>query len=209
MRKLILKMSMTLDGFVAGPKGEADWLFRTGDAESTAWTVAAIAKAGLHAMGHRTYRDMAAYWPTSTEPFAPPMNDIPKVIFARGGLDTAGSTTRALEDARAQGTAHTGANAEVLRSWTHPRVATGPLADEVARLKAEPGKDIIAHGGATFAQSLVQLDLVDEYWLLVHPVVLGHGLPLFSKAEKPLDLELVDLVRFPKGSAAHVYRRAT
>jgi dihydrofolate reductase len=208
MRKLILKMSMSLDGFVAGPNGELDWLFRTSDPESKAWTVAAVSNAGIHAMGRKTYRDMAAYWPTSTEEFAPPMNDVPKVVFARNGLGTS-DTTRALEDARAQGTGHTAASADVIRGWTHPRVATGPLAEEIARLKAEPGKFILAHGGAAFAQSLVQLDLIDEYRLVVHPVVLGHGLPLFSKAEKPLDLELVESRRFPKGIVAQVYRRAT
>lgn len=209
MRKLILKMSMSLDGFVAGPNGELDWLFRTSDAESRAWTVAAIEGAGIHAMGRKTYRDMAAYWPTSTEVFAQPMNEVPKIVFARSGLGDAGATTRAIEDARAQGTPRTTASPEVLRSWTHPRVATGPLAEEIARLKAEPGRDILAHGGAAFAQSLVELDLIDEYRLVVHPVVLGRGLPLFAKAARPLELELVELVRFPKGVAAHVYRRAT
>jgi len=208
MRKLILKMSMSVDGFVAGPNGELDWLFRTSDPESRAWTVAAISNVGIHAMGSKTYRDMAAYWPTSTEPFAAPMNEVPKVVFSRNGLGTT-EPTRALADARAQGTPHAAASAEVMRGWMHPRIATGPLADEIARLKAEPGKDILAHGGAAFAQSLVQLDLIDEYRLVVHPVVLGRGLPLFAKAEKPLDLQLVEHVRFPKGIAAHVYRRAT
>jgi dihydrofolate reductase len=207
MRKLILKMAMSLDGFVAGPEGQLDWMFSTGDAESKAWTVAAISNVGIHAMGRKTYRDMAAYWPTSTEPFAPPMNDIPKIVFTRAGLDASATTTRALEDARSQGAAHATATPEVVRSWTHPRVATGPLAEEIARLEAEPGKDILAHGGAGFAQSLVQHDLVDEYRLIVHPVVLGRGLPLFSKAETPLSLELVELVRFPKGAVAHVYKR--
>ena len=207
MRKLILKMSMSLDGFVAGPEGQLDWMFSTGDAESKAWTVAAISNVGIHAMGRKTYRDMAAYWPTSTEPFAPPMNEIPKIVFTHTGLDAGATTTRALDDARAQGTGHVTATPEVVRSWTHPRVATGPLAEEIAKLKAEPGKDILAHGGAGFAQSLVQLDLVDEYRLAIHPVVLGRGLPLFTKAEKPLSLDLVDVVRFPKGIVAHVYKR--
>jgi dihydrofolate reductase len=200
-------MSMSIDGFVAGPEGQLDWLFSTGDPESMAWTVASISQAGLHAMGRKTYRDMAAYWPTSTEPFAPPMNDIPKVVFTRTGLDAGATTTRALDDARAQGTGHATPSPEVVRSWTHPRVATGPLADELARLKSEPGKDIVAHGGSGFAQSLVELDLVDEYRLLVHPVVLGRGLPLFAKAEKQMSLELVELLRFPKGAVAHVYKR--
>jgi dihydrofolate reductase len=207
MRKLILKMSMSLDGFVAGPEGQIDWVFSTGDAEQKAWTVAAISQVGIHAMGRKTYRDMAAYWPTSTEPFAPPMNEIPKIVFTRTGLDAGAATTRSLEDARAQAPARVAASPEVLRGWTHPRVATGPLAEEIAKLKAEPGKDILAHGGAGFAQSLVQLDLVDEYRLAIHPVVLGRGLPLFTKAETRLALELVDVVRFPKGTVAHVYTR--
>ena len=207
MRKLILKMSMSLDGFVAGPEGQLDWLFSTGDEESKAWTVAAISNFGIHAMGRKTYRDMAAYWPTSTEPFAGPMNEVPKIVFSRKGLAAGEATTRALLDARAQGTGKEAASPEVVRSWTHPRVATGPIAEEVARLKAEPGRDILAHGGAEFAQSLVQHDLIDEYRLNVHPVVLGRGLPLFSKAEQRLALELVELVRFPKGTVAHVYKR--
>lgn len=197
MRKLILKMSMSLDGFVAGPNHEADWIFRTADAESTAWNVASIAQAGIHAMGRKSYRDMAAYWPTATGPFAAPMNQIPKVVFTQAGLTG--------PDARAQDSL--AADPEVVRSWTHPRVASGDLATEIAALKCEPGKEIVAHGGASFARELVRLDLVDEYRLLVHPVVLGRGLPLFSRAASPIDLELVELTRFPKGAAAHVYAR--
>src|ERR1700760_4361738 len=107
MRKLVLKMSMSLDGFVGGPDGELKWLFRNTDAEAMAWTVDTISQVGVHIMGSRTFRDMAAYWPTSTEPFAPPMNQIPKVVFLRRGLSGAAagsseSTTRALADAQAQ-----------------------------------------------------------------------------------------------------------
>ncbi|HEY4178690.1 MAG TPA: dihydrofolate reductase family protein [Kofleriaceae bacterium] len=206
MRKLILKMSMTVDGFVAGPRGEFDWLFRTGDEQSKAWTVAAVSNVGLHLMGRKSYRDMAAYWPTSTEPFAAPMNSVPKVVFTRGGA-TDEFTTRGLEDARAQAPATTIANADVVRGWTHPRWARGDLATEIAALKAEPGKDLLAHGGASFAQSLVEHDLIDEYRLVVHPVILGAGLPLFTKAKSLLDLELVEATAFPKGCVAHVYRR--
>jgi dihydrofolate reductase len=208
MRKLILKMAMSIDGFVAGPNGEMDWVFRFPDDEAKAWTVAAIASAGIHAMGRKSWQDMAAFYPTSTLPFAPPMNDIPKVVFTRAGLGAdARATTRGLEDARAQGNATTAVEPDVLRGWTHPRVAAGDLADEVARLKQEPGADIVAHGGVSFAQSLVQLDLVDEYKLLVHPVALGRGQPLFALATRPLDLALVDVKAFPKGAVGHVYAR--
>ena len=102
MRKLILKMSMSLDGFVAGPNGEADWIFRSQSDDSRAWTVESLWQAGLHAMGSRTYHDMASYWPTATDLFAAPMNEIPKIVFTRQNpFDLhAGDTTTALRDAR-------------------------------------------------------------------------------------------------------------
>ncbi len=206
MRKLILKMSMSIDGFVGGPNGEIDWIFKSMDDQAAAWTIEKIWQAGLHAMGSRTFRDMAAYWPTSTEPFAPPMNEIPKVVFSRGELQRSGST-RALADARAQSAGGPARAVPAAESWLNARVARGDLAEEIARLKLEPGKDVIAHGGASFAQSLVQLGLVDEYWLLTHPVALGRGLALFAKLHAPLDLELVDSRSFPRGTIARVYRR--
>jgi dihydrofolate reductase len=209
MRRLILKMSVSIDGFVGGPDGELDWIFKTHDPEAVAWTVDSISRAGLHIMGSRTFQDMAAYWPSSSEPFAAAMNQIPKVVFSRRGASAfAGrETTRALVDARAQSTPRTDPEASAVKSWDDARVATGDLAQEVARLKEEPGNDIVAHGGAAFAQSLVRLDLVDEYRLLIHPVALGRGLPLFSGLPGPARLELVDLRRFAGGTVAHVYRR--
>lgn len=192
MRKLILKMSMSLDGFVAGPGGETDWVFRTRDPDSTAWTVATVAQAGIHAVGRKTWQQWTRYWPTATGPFAPLMNEIPKVVFTRAGL--APATPKDEES-------------EVVRSWTQPRIASGDLATEIAALKREPGKPILAQGGAAFAQELVRLDLVDEYRLPVHPVVLGRGLPLFASAAAPFDLELVEATRFPNGTVGHVYVR--
>jgi dihydrofolate reductase len=78
----------------------------------------------------------------------------------------------------------------------------------VARLKAEPGKDILAHGGARFAQSLTRLGLVDEYWLLVHPIALGAGLPIFKDLPKPIDLKLISVKAFDGGTIAKAYRPA-
>jgi dihydrofolate reductase len=205
MRRLILKMSTTIDGFVGGPNGEIDWLFRTLDHAATRWIEASIWQAGVHIMGSRTYADMAAYWPSSTDALAAPMNAIPKIVFSRTWDDkNPKPTTKALEDAsRAQPV-----DPSREASWECPRVASGDLATEIARLKAEPGKDIIAHGGAGFARSLVASGLVDEYQLLVHPTALGRGLPLFSELAKPLALTLVSTTPFPGGAVAHVLRPA-
>jgi dihydrofolate reductase len=204
VRKLILKMSVSVDGFVGGPDGQIDWLFPTMDEEATAWTVDSIRRAGVHIMGSRTFRDMAAYWPASTEPFAAPMNEIPKVYFSRSGTAGTAGTTRALADANVH--VPTPAAGCAAGSWQAARAAGGDLGDEIGRLKQEPGGDIIAHGGAAFARSLVRLGLVDEYRLLVHPVALGQGLPLFADLPAPLDLELTEAIAFKAGAVAHVYR---
>lgn len=212
MRRLVLKMSMSLDGFVGGPNGEIDWLIRSSDEGAANWIVETLWQSGLHAMGSRTYYDMTAYWPTSTEVFAAPMNTIPKVVFTRQeSLDlNTGRTTTALQNSnesrKLQGGAPMPDPAPSAVSWAAAQVANGDLAEEIRRLKAQDGKNILAHGGASFARSLVRLGLVDEYRLLVHPVVLGSGLPLFSELERPQDLRLISTSLFRSGVAAHVYR---
>lgn len=167
-----------MDGFAGTPDGDVDWIFRTFDDELTSATVELLGRAGVHVMGRVTYEDMAAHWPTSTEPFAPPMNATPKVVFSR-----------TLQDA----------------PWGPARIARGELADEIAALKAEPGDPILAHGGAGFARSLSRLGLVDEYRLTVHPDVLGAGLPVFSD---PAQLRLRGARTFPAGAVALHYERA-
>jgi dihydrofolate reductase len=207
----MLKMSISMDGFCADsePNGPQKWLFDTADDESNAWEISFLKDAGYHAMGHKTYRDMAAFWPVANDGFSELMNTIPKVIFTRRGLDVEDAliTPRAVEEARKNPEGTTIPNDDVVRSWTHPRVATGDLAEEIAKLKREGGKGIIAYGGATFAQSLIELDLVDDYRFLIHPVILGQGLPVFTKAKKLMGLELADERRFPKGAVAHIYNR--
>jgi dihydrofolate reductase len=213
MRRLVLKMSMSLDGFVGGPAGEIDWLLRSRDDGATAWIAETLWQAGLHAMGSRTFYDMAAFWPTSTDPLAAPMNDIPKAVFTRRpSLDlAAGRTTTALRDSiralEPAGRPPGATGSPNTASWAQSLVANGDLAAEIRRLKAQPGRDILAHGGAGFARSLARLDLIDEYRLLIHPVALGAGLPLFTELPKPLDLSLVSTTIFRSGVAAHVYRR--
>ena len=211
-RKLVLKMSVSLDGFVAGPNGEVDWIFRTsGGDDSTAWVLDTLRGAGVHIMGSRSYHDMAAFWPYSDMPIAAPMNDIPKVIFSRTGLkNTQVDPTPALAEAKARNALRHGVTptAAVLQSWAEPTVARGDLVEEIFRLKAQPGDYILAHGGARFAQSLVASGLIDEYRLGIHPVVLGRGQPLFSALRSPVDLRLVSMTPFASGAVAAVYQPA-
>jgi len=198
-------MSMSLDGFVAGPEGDIQWVF-SGDQEAMAWKVEKISSAGLHIMGSRSFRDMAAFWPTATGVFAPPMNQIPKAVFSKQGpailmaAATAGSTPA--------GNAPAGQLQAGAESWAQAYVAGGDLAGEIGRLKAQGGKPIVAHGGAAFARSLIALNLVDEYALMIHPIALGRGLPIFADLPAPRPLELIGSKTFPRGTVAQVYRPA-
>lgn len=193
MRELVLGMSVSLDGFVSGPDGEAKWIF-SGDQEGIAWKVEMASNASLHIMGSRTFQGMASFWPTATGPFAPPMNQIPKAVFSKQG-------SAVLKPAPITGQLQPGAE-----SWADAYVASGDLADEIAKLKAKDGKPIVAHGGAAFARSLIAQNLVDEYVLMVYPIALGKGVPIFSDLPAPRPLKLVRSKAFPLGSVAQIYR---
>ena len=209
MRDLILKMSMSVDGFVSDLEGRNTWMFGA-DQEAKAWSVEYIWSAGLHIMGSRSFRDMASYWPTSTDQFAPPMNQIPKAVFSRRG--PAGlrnvSTTAALDEASAVNAGTSAQQQPGGESWAQAYVASGDLAEEIATLKAQEGKPIIAHGGVSFARSLVAQGLVDQFALMVPPVALGKGLPLFSELAAPMRLKLISAKAFPGGAMAQIYRPA-
>jgi dihydrofolate reductase len=176
MRKLILKMELSVDGYIGRPgSDDASWLLAYYDEELTAYAVDLLASAGVHAMGRHTYESMAAHWPSSDEPFAPPMNTIPKAVFSR-----------TLERA----------------SWPETTIYRGDLAAEIARLKEQDGGPILAHGGARFAQSLVRSGLVDEFRLQVHPIALGGGFEMFGTEAR---LRLLSARTFPRGTVALTY----
>ena len=200
MRELILGMSMSLDGFVCGPNGEIDWIF-SGDHEAIAWKVENAWNASLHIMGSRTFQSMASFWPTSTTVFAPPMNQIPKAVFSKSGPAILKAGALAHIDGAQTTQLQPGAE-----SWAEAHVASSDLAEEITRLKAKDGKPIFAHGGAAFARSLIAENLVDEYVLLVYPIALGKGLPIFSDLPAPRPLTLVRSRTFPSGAVAQIYR---
>jgi dihydrofolate reductase len=213
MRDLVLKMSVSLDGFACGPNGEIDWIFDRPDRGVIDWTVERLWNAGVHIMGSRTFQDMAAHWPASTSPFAAPMNEIPKLVFSRRGAVAvrADLTTRALRDAQAasQGEVAPASQAVEARraEWAASSVASGELAGEIEKLKAQDGKPVLAHGGVAFVQSLVATGLIDEYQLMVRPVLLGRGQSPFATLPQPQALTLVSTQAFPNGAVAQVYRR--
>jgi len=208
----MLKMSVSIDGFVGGPNGETDWLLNTMDDGVVAWIEDTLWQAGVHIMGSRTFMDMVAYWPTSAEPYAAPMNEIPKVVFSKKGSHESWdsrTTTRALKDAarlnREKGVKETEVT-KYMSTWTDAEIASGDIVDEINRLKQQDGKPILAHGGASFVRSLVKHNLIDEYRLVIHPVALGTGLPLFSTLENPLKLRLINSVSFGCGTMANTYQ---
>lgn len=194
MRKLFMKMSMSIDGFVSGPNGKNDWIFKSSDETSRAWVVEKISEAGLIIMGRTSFEEMAPYWPTAPGPFAAPMNEIPKAVFTQKGFK--GINLPNAEQSPA------------VASWTGARVFDGDLAEEIKKLKSEPGKPICAMGGAGFMRNLIATGLIDEYILPIHPVILGEGLAIFNGAVKPQDLKLVEAKAFPGGIVVHTYRSA-
>jgi dihydrofolate reductase len=179
MRKLILMMQVSIDGYVGGPEGQLDWIFPDFDEGLTKWIVDKVSQAGAHVMGRATYSDMAAHWPTSTEPVAAPMNQIPKIVFSNS-----------LKEA----------------PWGETRIVAGDLRQGIQRLKEEPGRELLVHGGARFARALVSAALIDEFRLVEHPVALGRGLSIFSRLEAPTRLALVEATTFKSGAVAKVYR---
>ncbi|HWI95042.1 MAG TPA: dihydrofolate reductase family protein [Solirubrobacterales bacterium] len=178
MRKLILHMGISIDGFVATADGAHDWGYAGEGEAAKRWKLDSLWNAGAHLMGRVTYTDMAEVWPGSSSDYAAPMNEIPKVVFSK-----------TLEQA----------------SWSPARIASGELDAEIAELKAEEGDYLLAHGGAQFARALVRQGLVDEYRFVVHPAALGRGMAIFSELPARLALDLVDAQRFSTGAVGHVY----
>jgi dihydrofolate reductase len=132
VRKLVLLMGVSLDGMVARPGrfGAGGWGVPPEDPALKDRKLDWLRGTGLHLMGRTTYQEMAGFWPYSDDEYAKPMNDIPKVVF---------STTLATAD------------------WYRTTIATGDLATEIDALRREPGDDMLAWGGAAFAQSLSRL----------------------------------------------------
>jgi dihydrofolate reductase len=184
LRNVTYSMGTSLDGYIVGPDGTFAW---TGfDDEIFRSHIDEIRAVGVHLMGRRLYETML-YWETvdqeslsdSEREWAALWNPLPKVVF---------STTLSA----VQGNA---------------RLASGGVAEEIERLRAEPGGDI-AIGGATLAAEVAALGLIDEYRTRVYPVLVGGGIPFFPQDQRRVDLELVETRTFTSRVVYHRYRVA-
>jgi dihydrofolate reductase len=176
MPPLVLKMSVSLDGYIAPPDGSPDWATAGRCPDGASWTLETVSNASTHLIGAATYTEWAEFWPNAPGPFAKPMNDIPKVVFSNS-LKSAG--------------------------WAETTIAAGDLTEAVMRLKQKQTSGyLLAQGGVRFARSLVETGLIDEYRLVIHPVVLGAGERLFTA---PLTLEPISTTAFSGGTVAHVF----
>jgi dihydrofolate reductase len=173
MRKLIYSMGVSLDGFIAGPDGEIDW--SAPDVELHQFHNQQARETGEQLYGRRMYETMR-YWETAEDnPSAPEQvlefahiwKDTPKIVFSKT-LDKVEGNARLVRDG---------------------------VAEEVAELKEQPGKDL-AVGGAGLASTLIELGLVDEFRLFINPVVVGGGTPYFPPVQERIDLELIETRTF-------------
>ena len=175
-RKVVLKMVMSLDGFVTSPDGTHEWMFEWFGDDSAGWNLRALGEAGVHAMGRRSYEIMGPHWAASEGPIATAMNEKPKAVFSR-------TLTKA--------------------EWGPVEIFGGDLAAAIAELKARDDEGtVLVHGGPGFAKSLTRLGLVDEYQLSTVPIAIGAGYGPFADLNEHLKLEVVEEQRFRSGALA-------
>ena len=186
MGKLVYLMNVSLDGYVEGPDHALDW--SVADDETHAWFAEQERSFDASLYGRRLYETMAAYWPTSeSDPTATEaMREFGRVWRAKP-IVVFSSTLESV-----------GPNS---------RLARGDIGDELAAIRTEFAGDLNV-GGATLAASFIQRGLVDEFRVLVHPVILGAGTPYLPPLDQPLRLELTDTHRFASGVVYVAYRRA-
>jgi dihydrofolate reductase len=192
--KLIVQSFLTLDGVMQGPGGPDE--DRSGGFEHGGWSFPYadevfgrlvdnwMSAADAFLLGRKTYEIFAGYWPQVTDPDNPiagMLNRLPKYVASRT-LDHV--------------------------EWNNSTLIKGDVAEEVAKLKGEPGRELQVHGSGDLAQTLMRHDLVDEYRLFINPVVLGTGKRLFGEGAVPAAMRLTGSTPSSTGAVALVYERA-
>jgi dihydrofolate reductase len=179
MRKIISFMHISLDGFVAGPNGEMDWI--KVDEEIFDYVGKRIGEGDTALYGRVTYQMMENYWPTAGEKPTATKHDIEhskwyskvhKVVLSKTMKETGLTNTKIISD---------------------------NISDRINEIKQQPGKDILLFGSPTATHSLIQLNLIDGYWLFVNPIILGRGIPLFVDIKDKIKLNLLTTRQFTCG----------
>jgi dihydrofolate reductase len=181
MRKIVFFMLTSLDGYFEGPNRNIDW--HNVDEEFNDFAERQTSEFGALLFGRVTYELMASYWPTDAAKKDDPviarlMNDLPKIVFSK--------TLQKVE-------------------WENTRLVKDDFAKVVSELKKESGKDAAIFGSSDLAVTLIEQGLIDEYRIMVNPVVLGEGKPLFQGIKDKVDLKLIKTKVFKSGNVLMYY----
>jgi dihydrofolate reductase len=178
-RKLKLQVQMSIDGYICGPNGEMGFLAREWDDELKQYVTALTEPIDCIVLGRKLAQGFIPHWAgVAADPGHPEhsagikFTDTPKVVFSQ-----------TLEKS----------------DWANAVLAKGNLVEEITRIKNQPGKDIIAYGGATFVSELVKHNLIDEYHLFINPAAIGSGRSIFKTLDQQQNLALVKATAFPCG----------
>ena len=176
MRKIVLFNLMTLDGYFEGENADISW--HNVDEEFNDFAIAQLKSADVLLFGRKTYELMAGYWPTEAAIKDDPvvadlMNRIDKIVFSKS-----------LEKAE----------------WNHTRLVRENVLDEVKKLKSIPGKDVFIFGSADLSSTLIDHDLIDEFRIMINPLILGNGTPMFKNITMKIGLQLLKTKVFGNGN---------
>jgi dihydrofolate reductase len=178
-RKVISLMHVSLDGFTAGPNGELEWAIV--DEEMMADGVAMLSTVDTALYGRVTYQMMESFWPTvPTNPASTKgelqhaywVENVQKIVFSKT-LEQVG--------------------------WNNTRLVKGDITEEIARLKQQPGKNMMIFGSPSITHTFTQLGLIDEYRIYLDPIVLGNGIPLFNDVKERMQLKLLEARTYRSG----------
>jgi dihydrofolate reductase len=185
LRKLKLQVQMSVDGYIAGPNGEMDWLVWNWDDKLKEYVNELTESVDCILLGRKMAEGFISNWSdVMTKPdhpdyaFAKKMIEIPKVVF-----------TKTLNKSE----------------WVNTDIATGDLTDGINKLKRQNGKDIIVYGGASFDSSLIKAGLIDEFYLFVNPAAIGNGMTIFKDLNEMQKFTLVKSIAFDCGIVALHY----
>jgi len=179
LRKLKLQVQISIDGYIAGPNGEMDWMVWNWDDKLKNYVFEITESVDTIILGRKMTDGFISYWSDMmTKPddpsyvFAKMMIETPKVVF-----------TKTLK----------------ISKWVNTVLATGDLTDEIMKLKSESGKDIIVYGGATFDSSLIEAGLIDEFHLFVNPVAIGSSMAMFKDLKEIQKFTMIKSTPFDSG----------